>query len=287
VVGAAALDPATHTAYLGDEAGDRVLVVDTDACHAGRVTGCAPVASVGVGAAGPNAIAVDPGTHTVYTAQGGDSTVAVFSGMRCNAVSPAGCPGQARVVPVGAPPTEVAVDPATGSVYVSEYQADQAELLDGAAGVVATLPTGRNPAGLAVDRGTHTLYVANQAFDEEPGSLSIVDTHRCNAADTSGCGGPFPTAASGRGPFALALDSGTHTVYATDIGDASISMIDGAGCNATVTTSCGRAPARVPVGDAPFGLALDAPAHTVYALDGDGQVSMIFSRPPRRGAGTP
>jgi YVTN family beta-propeller protein len=57
----------------------------------------------------------------------------------------------------------------------------------------------------------------------------------------------------GTGPWGVAVDPGTHTVYVTNISDNTVSVIDGS--TRTVT-------AAVPVGKHPRGVAVDPGTHT-------------------------
>ena len=50
----------------------------------------------------------------------------------------------------------------------------------------------------------------------------------------------------------------------TDTGDNTVSVFNGATCNALVTSGCGQRPATVPVGLAPLGIYADPANHTVY-----------------------
>ena len=61
----------------------------------------------------------------------------------------------------------------------------------------------------------------------------------------------------GRDPMGVAVDPGTHTVYVANLGDNSVSVIDGS--TRTVT-------ATVPVGKGPFGVAVDPDTHTDLSL---------------------
>jgi YVTN family beta-propeller protein len=101
----------------------------------------------------------------------------------------------------------------------------------------------------------------------------------------SGCrgpsGGPGPTASSrsaaptygvtatmlAKHPEGVAVDPGTHTVYVTNRGDNTVSVIDAS--TRTVT-------ATVPVGKTPAAVAVDPGTHTVYVTNrGDNTVSVI------------
>jgi hypothetical protein len=61
----------------------------------------------------------------------------------------------------------------------------------------------------------------------------------------------------------------------TNIEDTSVSVINAATCNATVTTSCHRAQPRFPVGRAPSAVTIDPVARTIYTTTGDSTVSII------------
>ena len=73
----------------------------------------------------------------------------------------------------------------------------------------------------------------------------------------------LPTAATRGGPFAVALDARAGLVYVTDFGGAAVTILNGARCNAHVTTRCGTATERA-VGSWPLGLALDQRTRTIY-----------------------
>ena len=123
----------------------------------------------------------------------------------------------------------------------------------------ATVTVGRRPQDSAFDPGTRTLYVANFG-EEEPGSVSVVDTRACNARVTSGCGQTPKTLATGRGPIAVSVDPDSHAVYTGDTLHATVSTLDGRTCNALRTDGCGRAPRSTATGYFPRDVLLDGPA---------------------------
>ena len=87
-----------------------------------------------------------------------------------------------------------------------------------------------------------------------------------SAAPSSGERGPTEqgpyrvtaTVPAGKGPSGIAVDPSTHTVYATNRDDGTVSAIDGA--TRTVT-------ATVPVGKGPRTVAVDPDTHTVYVAN--------------------
>jgi DNA-binding beta-propeller fold protein YncE len=129
--------------------------------------------------------------------------------------------------PVGNGPSELALDPATHTIYVANGNNDN----------------GPNAGG---------------------NTVSVIDARHCQALDVSRCTGPWPTITVGNQPSTIAIDQTTDTVYVTDTGGNAVSVFNGATCNALVTSGCGQTPATVPVGLAPLGIYADPANHTVY-----------------------
>jgi len=130
-------------------------------------------------------------------------------------------------------------------------------------GVLPAVQVGNLPQDAAFDRATDTVYVANQ----NDNTVSVVDARRCNAQDTSGCGQTPVTVPVGAGPFAIAIDDRTNTVYVANQYDNTVSVIDGAACNATHTSGCSVTPPTVAAGPTPFGIAIDPRTDTLYVAD--------------------
>ena len=85
---------------------------------------------------------------------------------------------------------------------------------------------------------------------------------------TTGCSGPFPTAATGASPLLIAADTRTGTLYVTDFSSASVTVLNGSQCNAAFTGGCGNATREQAVGSGPFGLAVNPATSTVYVANG-------------------
>jgi DNA-binding beta-propeller fold protein YncE len=140
--------------------------------------------------------------------------------------------------------------------------------------LVGSAPVGTGPSELAVDSATHTIYVSDGYDDNGPNvpstagdTLSVIDTQRCDARDVSRCKGPWPTITVGKLPGGIAVDQQTDTVYVASVGGDSVSVFNGATCNATDTSGCGQTPASVPVGSEPLGVYADPANHTVYVTN--------------------
>jgi DNA-binding beta-propeller fold protein YncE len=158
--------------------------------------------------------------------------------------------------------------------------------LEGASGfgrsLLALTPTGVGPSGIAVDPATGTIYVANGQDDIGPNpggnTVSVISTRACHAEDISSCTGLWPTITVGDEPSTIAVDVPTDTVYVTNIDDNTVSVFNGATCNAEDFAGCTQTAATVPVGNVPNGVYVDEANHTVYVPNiADGTVSMIDS----------
>ena len=103
--------------------------------------------------------------------------------------------------------------------------------------LVGSAPVQPGPAAVAVDTATDTIYVASGSNNNGPTStnvdtVSVIDGRRCQALDVSHCKGPWPAIQVGLDPSTLTVDEATDTIYVTNIGDNTVSVINGATCNA-------------------------------------------------------
>ena len=295
---AVTVDQTTNTVYVANANDNTVSVIDGATCNATVTSGCGqtpPTVPVGTG---PDGVAVDQATNTVYVANGGANTVSVINGATCNATVTSGCGQTPPTISVGNNPLGVAVDQATNTVYVTNFGANTVSVINGAtcnatvtSGCGQTPPTisvGNNPLGVAVDQATNTVYVTN--FGAENFGSDTVDAHdtvsvingaTCNASVRSGCSQRPATMVTGGAPFGVALDQATNTVYVSSIIDSDIDVFEGATCNATHHSGCSQTPAIVPTGGWPGDLALHQATGTVYASDNvDGQVSLFGNPAP-------
>jgi YVTN family beta-propeller protein len=274
---ALAVDPAVHAVYVANDDDDTLSVIDTSTCEAGDTSSCGklqPTMQVG---AGPQAVAVDPGTGTLYVANTIANTVSVLDPSSCDGANTRGCRDEEPVANAGPFPTGVALDLANSTVYVADQDADTVSVLNaatcdaarhlGCARPVASVHVGKGPQGVAIDPATGTAYVADSAGN----TVSVIDIVTCNAEDTSGCDQAAPTVKVGKTPLALDVDQATDTVYVTDIGPNqgghTVSVIDGATCNSYDHAGCSQVPATVDVGGGPDDLAVNQATNTVYVAN--------------------
>jgi YVTN family beta-propeller protein len=280
--GGLAADPSTGTVYATSQDNGTVWVLNGATCDAAVTTGCtryAPVTAVG---SGPQAVAVSQATHTIYVANANDNTVSVISAAACNPARLSGCRRTWPTITVGSTPLYgMAIDQATGTIYVTNLGGRTVSVINGATcnakvasgcgQTPATLTVGQCPSGAAIDQATRTAYVANLCSN----TVSVINTATCNAQNTTGCGQTPPTITVGSGPIPVAVNQATNTIYVGNNGGGTVSVINGATCNAHTTSGCSRVPPAVTVTGSPFGLAADQHTDTIYVASLGSTVSVI------------
>ena len=258
--GTIAVDQATDTIYVVNSADNTVSVINGATCNARNTSGCShtpPTVKVG---SNPVDLSLDQATDTVYVANWGNgkgTTVSVIDGRTCNGQVTSGCGKIPATVTIGTAPAGVIVDEPTDTVYAGTIVPSGAEavwVIDGAtcngtttAGCgqkLASVTVGAGSAdynvAFAIDQATQTLYVANW----KDNTLSVIDTATCNATTTSGCARTPHAARVGSGPDGIALNLGTDTLYVSNVTGDTVSVLDAATCNATVSSGCGTQQSR-------------------------------------------
>jgi YVTN family beta-propeller protein len=292
--GASAADPAAATLYVTTGT-NTVTMIDTANCNASHLSGCAttpPTINVGTG---PNAVAVDRQTHTVYVANAGNGssgTVSVINAATCNATSTAGCANLATLQVPGGNPDGIALDTATGTLYVATPTGSGPNLISvfnaatcnathttGCGQTPAVLKVGDSAGGnsalsLAVNQATNTIYATNVITNTVPfggDSVYVINGATCNAATTTGCGQTPATITAGFNPWGIAVDPATDTIYTANIADGehpgTVSVINGATCNGTNHTGCGQTPITAPAGFGSIGVAIDPANQTAVVAN--------------------
>jgi YVTN family beta-propeller protein len=232
----------------------------------------------------PTGIALNSATNTVYVANGTTHTLSLIDGKVCNAGHSRGCRQKVTAVTTGADPIGVAVDASTNTVYVVDFSGTVA-VVDGrtcraanTSGCRVAPPTvrvGALPQFLAVDGRSDTIYVANGGSN----TVSVIDGRTCNAVSTAGCGRPRASIRVGPEPFTLAVNAVTGSIYVTNLGAHTVSVIDGRTCSARNVSGCRRRPVTINVGETPGGIAVNTRTNTIYVTgEGSHDVSVIDGR---------
>jgi DNA-binding beta-propeller fold protein YncE len=275
------VDGSSNTVYVVNFSGT-VALLDGARCDASDTAGChqrPPTVRVG---ASPQFLAVDEQTHTVYVANSNTDTVSVIDGRACRPGAPQPCAHVRATVPVGLGPFTLADDEATDTVYVTVPGTNTVAVIDGKtcnAAVTtgcrrpaATVAVGQTPGGIAVDAATDTVYVTGETSN----AVSVIDGATCNGSVTSGCEHTAATVLAGAGARGIAVDQTTDTVYVANTAANTVSVIDGATCNAEVRGGCGQHAYAAPVGLSPRRVAIDEQTNTIYVTNaGSDSVTII------------
>jgi YVTN family beta-propeller protein len=279
----AALDSATNTIYVANQDDGDLSVVNAATCSARVSSGCTTRWTTATTGDNPLGIAVNQTTDTVYvtnaspqnnpdgSAQSLDgSTMSVIDGAHCNASSTSSCNSPSTIT-VGQGPVSIAIDESTNTIYVTNFDDGTVSVIDGATcdaivttGCTAnplTVLVGGSPEGIAFDSASGTLYVA----DTGDNKVLVIDAKTCNARVATGCTQTPATIAVGKKPRGMAIDVATDTVYVANYGDHTVSVINGATCNATATTGCDQQPPTMTTGISPKrGVAVDQATGAVF-----------------------
>jgi DNA-binding beta-propeller fold protein YncE len=283
---AVAVNQSTHTAYVasyGNGAVGAVTVLNTGTCNATQTAGCAHLPALRVPGGNPDDIAVNPTTGTLYVATittSGPNLISVFNTATCDAATTTGCGQAPAVLKVGDSAggnsmLNLAINPATNTIYATNLitQGSQAftgstvYVLNGATcdatnrtgcgqtpatiQVPATTTTGSTPVGIAADPATDTIYTADLNAGEVASTVGVINGATCNGTDHTGCGQTPATVPAGFGTQGVAIDTATGEVYANNIQDTSVSVINGNTCNGHNTTGCHHTPPKIAVADYP------------------------------------
>jgi YVTN family beta-propeller protein len=114
-----AIDQATQTLYVANWKNNTLSVIDTATCNATTTSGCARTPHATQVGTGPDGIALNLATDTLYASNVTSDTVSVLDAA-CNAAVSSGCrTQQSRSLPTGQAPQSVTLDQATDLVYAS------------------------------------------------------------------------------------------------------------------------------------------------------------------------
>ena len=243
------LDQATDTVYVANWGTERdTVVIDGRNCKGQVTSGCGQIpATVTIGTA-PAGVVVDEPANTVYAgtvAPSGAEAVWAIDGATCNATTTSGCGQKPASVTVGAGSADYnvafAIDQATQTLYVANWKDNTLSVIDmatcnatatsGCAQTPQAARVGSGPDGIALNLTT-TPCMRRIHSD----TVSVLDAATCNATVSSGCGrSPIDHCATARhrrrSPWTRPP---TPSTCERDAGN--MSVLNGATCNATVTS---------------------------------------------------
>jgi YVTN family beta-propeller protein len=207
--------------------------------------------------AGPDAVAINSATHTLYEANFTAGSLSVLDEATLSVVATLSLGSKTE-------PDGIAVDPSSNQVFVSEAGTGDVIEINGATcdgtthsrctGTTIDLGSGTDPDGIAVDSATHTAYVAAV---KAPGIAVINEKTDKFVASASG----------GEAPTDVAVDATTNTIFFTDAEGDGVGVIAGAKCDAANHSDCPQSPSGVGVSGEPISLAVDHALNRIYVTD--------------------
>jgi DNA-binding beta-propeller fold protein YncE len=166
-----------------------------------------------------------------------------------------------------------------GNVFVIDAAKCNAVTTRGCGLPVKTVKVGAGSQAIDVDVATDTVYTANSGATGNGTTVSVINGATCNGHTSSGCGQTPGTVTVGSGAWWVAVEQASDTVYVANNNDGTVSVIDGAACNATVTSGCHHTPPTVTTGANPQFVAVDNGLHTLFAVNqGDNTLSAVNTR---------
>lgn len=169
----------------------------------------------------------------------------------------------------GTHPSDIAIDPRSGYLYISESSLNRVLVLDPATlKVIAYVSVGMNPLGIAFDNATNYVYVANN----DSANVSVID------ASTNKVIATVPV---GVGPFGVSVDRGLGTAYyqakvfVTNYGSDNVSIIYDQTNKVISSISVGKSPTAV-ISFAKYVGLLNTLTYVAYVSDfGSNMVSVV------------
>ena len=281
---AVAVNPVTNTAYVINEFGNNVSVVDGSS---GAVKATVPVGNR------PEYIAVNPQTNRIYVSQG-DASLTVIDGNTNTPASYAiGSTGPIAINPIngivyivrlsspatdevtrfddtGATPTwysmstnsfqpmDMTLDPLTNILYVVHYPAGHVRAIDGSS-------TSDFPPSTQIDVGKPADLIAMNPITNKV--YALTENSASPIAVINGADNTFvPLAPTVGIPKGVAINPVTNKIYA--VFDAQIVVVDGA-TNAFTVLASGSA------GGGPVGVAINVVTNKVYVPNADGTMTIV------------
>jgi len=169
--------------------------------------------------------------------------------------------GNISTVGVGAEPNDIAVNPTTNTIYVSNYGSGTVSVIDGSDNTVeATINVGDEPKGIAVNPITNIIYVTSQVDN----TVSVIDGSDNTVIDTINVD---------KAPVDVAVNPTTNTIYVSNYGSGTVSVIDGSDNTVIDTINLRPDPGLL---TRTQGIAVNPQTETIYAvLSGGPSVSII------------
>ena len=282
--GQAAVDQVTHSVYVPvtSDALGSVLMIDGSHCNGTDNSGCGNTPNSALVGSFPAYVLIDLATHTVYVESEESSEISVINGATCNATTTAGCAKIFPALAIGVNSIFMDLDPTTHTLYATSQDTNDVWVLDaskcnathtsGCTKFEPTTTVGAGPVEVEENPNTRTLYETNQ-FDN---TVSVIDTTVCNQRNLTGCNQTWPTVPVGTTSRHIGINKATNTIYVSNHDDNTLSVINGATCNRSNTSSCSQPQPTTAVGTTPQQIAVDEITNTIYVVNQDDNTMSVI-----------
>ena len=181
---------------------------------------------------GAKCVAVNPSNGKIYVTTG--STLALIDGSSNRVTS---------TINLGGIPYDLAINPISGDVYVTNLATNSVAVIDGLTNsVTKNIDVGAWPLGVTFNPGTGYIYVANA----DSNTMTVIDASKGSVVET------VPV---GNYPLQVAVNPNTNIVYVANASSHSVTVVDG--MTNTVVDS-------IIIGDYPYGIDINPNTGGVY-----------------------
>ena len=196
--------------------------------------------------------AIDPSSHTLWIRGSAAGMVALDTTTRRVLAT--------ILLPTSPDPPDLEIDPATHLAYVPVAGPAVLVVDLNSRARIDTIRLPGDAHGVALDRQRKALYVAVQGVNgvADASALAVIsiDTRQVTALIPMPM--PMPQTVGAPRSFGVAVDTETDTVFVTNQGSGTVSMVDPSARRVTATILVG------PLTDGPVGVAVDSATHQAY-----------------------
>jgi len=115
------------------------------------------------------------------------------------------------------------------------------------------------------------------AWNSREGTVSLINAATCNAVKRASCHKAKPTVTTGAADGPGGSNPRTHTVYAVDTDDDTVSVLDSAACNAHHTAGCPQIAPTLATGEQPDMVLSDPATDTLYVANTIDNTVSVFN----------
>jgi YVTN family beta-propeller protein len=250
-----ASDSTTGMVYVADPGSDHITVIDSISNTV--------VTTIDVGSL-PWGIAVNPATNLVYVTNYGSDTVTVINGSTNSVIA---------TITVGTQPEGIAINPLLGIAYVANSGSNVVSVINTTSNAVVTsFPVGSIPVSVAVGPSpTYTVFVTNYGSNTVS-AISVTVYGLPNAVTNTNVGS---------NPWGVVVDPSADSVYVTNSGSGTVTVLNGETYAKIATITVGNTPEDIVLDQAnSMAYVTNAGSNTVSIINTVTNAAVKSSSPP-------